>query len=128
MLPDGIAVVGCWAHARRNAAGALKGAPAALRAGSIAAEGLGMISRLFGLERDFADMSPEERLLARQELGLPAAEGIFAWAASAGALPKSLAGKAVGYLLEQRPYLMRVFEDGRPGSPTTSRSAASSPS
>jgi hypothetical protein len=38
---------------------------------------------------------------------------MFAWAASVGALPKSALGKAIYYLLEQRPYLENVFLDGR---------------
>jgi hypothetical protein len=38
---------------------------------------------------------------------------MFAWAAWVGALPKGALGKAVYYLLEQRPYLENVFLGGR---------------
>jgi len=109
----GIKVVGCWAHARRRFGEALKATPAHMRPGSLAEAGLASISRLFGLERQFEGLEPEARRLARAERSVPVAEALYAWAESAGALPKSLAGKAVHYLLGQREYLMRVFEDGR---------------
>ena len=37
---------------------------------------------------------------------------MFAWGSSLGALAKSLLGKAIHYLLSQRPYLENVYEDG----------------
>jgi hypothetical protein len=38
---------------------------------------------------------------------------LFSWAESVNVLPKSLTGRAVHYLLEQKPYLENVFRDGR---------------
>ena len=109
----GIKVVGCWAHARRRFDEALKGVSQSKQQGSLAAEGLGRINQLFELERRFEDLNPKERYAARIKASLPIAEGLFEWAMSANALPKSLIGKAISYLGEQREYLMRVFEDGR---------------
>jgi transposase len=111
-LPDRICVVGCWAHARRKFDEALKAIPQGRQADSLASEGLAYINRLFDAEQTFAKMDPADRYEARQALSLPIAEALFEWAKGAGALPKSLLGKACHYLIEQRKYLMRVFEDG----------------
>lgn len=40
-------------------------------------------------------------------------EAFSGWAESLNALPKSASGKAIRYVLEQRPYLEKVFLDGR---------------
>ena len=112
-LPGNICIVGCWAHARRKFDEALKATPASKRPGSLAEEGLAYINRLFDLERQFADKGPMDRHKARSEKSVPVAEELYGWAKDANALPNSLAGRAIHYLVEQRPYLMRVFEDGR---------------
>jgi transposase len=111
-LPEGIIVVGCWAHARRKWENLSKTIPAAKRKDSDAQRGVDCISRLFELERQFDALPPEERLAKRQTESKPLAEEFFAWAESLGALPKSLLGEAVHYTLSQRPYLMNVFTDG----------------
>lgn len=112
-LPETISVVGCWAHVRRKYDEALTATPENKRRGSLAEAGLAMINELFMLERDFADMDADGRLVARQEKSVSVAKRLHAWALTAGAVPKSLIGKAIHYTLEQWPYLMRVFEDGR---------------
>jgi transposase len=113
LLPPSIEVVCCWAHARREFERALKATPEAARAGSLAQTGLAYINDLFVLERDFAKMGPIERTAARKKRSIPVAEELYAWAESASALPKSLVGKAIAYIKELKPYLMRVFDDGR---------------
>ena len=40
-------------------------------------------------------------------------DALLAWAETTNAAPKSALGKAVYYLKEQWPYLIRVLEDGR---------------
>ena len=40
-------------------------------------------------------------------------DALLAWAETTNAAPKSALGKAVYYLKEQCPYLIRVLEDGR---------------
>jgi hypothetical protein len=112
-LADNIRIVGCWAHARRKFDETLKALAEDGRAGFAAATGLGYINRLFKLEKAFALLGPDERHKARLAESLPVAEDLYLWATGVGALPKSLLGKAVCYLTEQREYLMRVFEDGR---------------
>ena len=72
-------------------------------------------SRLFKLEQAFAELTPEERYKKRLEQEKPVLDALLSWAneIQAKAAPKSALGKAIHYLLEQRPYLTRYLEDGR---------------
>ena len=60
-------------------------------------------------------MTAEERYNKRLELEKPVLDALLAWAedASAKTAPKSALGKALHYLREQWPYLVRYLEDGR---------------
>ena len=113
ILPPGIVVVGCWAHVRRKWENLLKTIPKEKREGSNAARGMAYLSDLFMLEREFADLSPQERYQARLEKSKPIQEAFFTWARGLGALPKSPIGEVVGYMLSQRKYLENLFLDGR---------------
>ena len=114
-LPPRITVCGCWAHARRMFADALKAAPPDERSGAASQTGLDFCNRLFALEREYDKecLTPEERFQARLERSKPVSDALFAWAGSVSALPKSVLGKALHYLFEQRPYLENVYKDGR---------------
>jgi transposase len=112
-LPPDITIVGCWAHVRRKFEGLLKKTPKANRKGSNAETGVAYINTLFRLEREAADLSPEDRLKKRLETGNPISDAFFAWAKSLGALPKTPLGEAVYYALSQRPYLENIYLDGR---------------
>jgi transposase len=112
-LPPCITVVGCWAHVRRKFEDLLKKTPKAKRKGSNAEKGVAYTNALFKLEREIADLSPEERLIKRLEKGKPISDAFFAWAKSLGALPKTPLGEAVNYALSQRRYLENIFLDGR---------------
>jgi hypothetical protein len=114
-LPENIRVVGCWAHARRKFDEALNALDKDTRKGSLAATGECYCSRLFRLEEAFAELPPEERYAKRLEQEKPVLDALLAWAneASGKVAPKSALGKALHYLLEQWPYLVRYLEDGR---------------
>ena len=60
-------------------------------------------------------MTAEERCAKRLELEKTVLDALSAWAnvASAKTAPKSALGKALHYLREQWPYLVRYLEDGR---------------
>ena len=60
-------------------------------------------------------MAAEERYTRRLEQVKPVLEALFAWANELKdkTAPKSALGKALHYLLEQWPYLLRYLEDGR---------------
>ena len=119
-LPDGITVVGCWAHCRRKFDEALAALPEKDRADSQSLCGKQFCDRLFALEREYADLPPDDnfktRQLARLEKTKPAMEAFFTWAAQRAQTdvqPKSLLGLAVHYALNQRLWLERVLLDGR---------------
>ena len=70
---------------------------------------------IFQLEESFAELTPEERYAKRLEQEKPVLDALLAWAneTTAKTAPKSALGKALHYLLEQWPYLVRYLEDGR---------------
>jgi len=112
-LPDRITVVGCWAHLRRKFDEAMKSLPKDRQDLSLAAEGVSWCNRLFHLEKQFSNLSAEERKSERERLSRPIMDEFFAWADSLDTLPKSLLGKAVYYTQSQRKYLRAWLLDGR---------------
>ena len=114
-LPENIRVVGCWAHARRKFDEALQTLPKEKQKDSPAAIGECYCSRLFKLEEAFAELTPEERYEKRLEQESPVLDALLSWAneMQAKTAPKSAMGRAIHYLLEQWPYLIRYLEDGR---------------
>ena len=82
---------------------------------SKAAEALCYFAKLFQLEQSFAELKPEERYTKRLEQAKPVLDALLAWANDLipRAAPKSALGKALHYLKEQGPYLVRYLEDGR---------------
>jgi hypothetical protein len=112
-LPKDIIVVGCWAHARRKFDEALKVLPEKDREGSNILRGKRYCDALFDLERDFAEMTADERFLKRQELSKPLVNEFFEWLISLNTVPKTPIGVAAGYALGQRKYLENYLLDGR---------------
>ena len=114
LLGPDIDVACCWAHARRAFEEAYEVIDEARRAGSVPGRGLGLINTLFAYDKQFADMSAPERKSARDDISLPVAAELFEWAEGVtSVLPKSKAGKAIAYILNIKPYLLKVFDDGR---------------
>ncbi|MEA4884634.1 MAG: IS66 family transposase, partial [Clostridia bacterium] len=114
-MPD-VALVGCWAHARRGFDEALKALPAYKRSADVAArEGLEFCNRLFAIERGLENASAGERRHARLERSRPVLDAFLAWLneQSSKALPKSAFGKAVAYCLNQWDRLEAFLQDGR---------------
>ncbi|HSW39757.1 MAG TPA: IS66 family transposase, partial [Acidobacteriota bacterium] len=112
----GVQVCGCWAHLRRKFDEALKGLPPKKRAsGSRAKEALDQINRLFAIERQLKDCSPEQRHDVRDQKSRPIVEDFRTWLESIlpGIMPKSLFGTAVKYGLNQWEKLTRFLDDGR---------------
>jgi transposase len=112
----GVTLCGCWAHFRRKADETLKGLPVKLRgSGSKAQELLDRINRLFAIERELKQSTPEERLNVRNIKSRPIVEELRKWLddIAPDVLPKSLFGTAVHYGRQQWPNLIRFLEDGR---------------
>ena len=112
-LEPGVKIIGCWTHLRRKWHDALKVIPAEQRAESVAQQAIDKIGYLFHLEEIWKRLEPEERYRRRQEESKPLAEAFFAWCKGLRVLPQSAIGKAVHYALQQKPWLMNVYLDGR---------------
>jgi len=113
---DGVTAVGCWSHSRRKFHNVIKALPNGSDAeGSYADRAMACINYLFHLEKRFKSLSPEDRYIKRLELSVPIAENFFYWAKAVEGLvmPAFPIGKAIGYALNQKEYLMNVFLDGR---------------
>ncbi len=111
-----VTLCGCWAHFRRKADEALKGLPVKLRHSETKTqELLDRINRLFVIERELKQSTPEERLKARNIKSRSIVEELRKWLddIAPGVLPKSLLGTAVHYGRQQWPKLVRFLEDGR---------------
>lgn len=112
----GVTLVGCWAHARRRFDEALKALPAKNRSADVASrQGLEFCNRLFAIERDLAQVTPDERFKERQNRSQPVLDAFLAWlqAQSPKALPESGLGKAATYCLNQWDKLTAFMADGR---------------
>jgi transposase len=103
-----ITAVGCWAHARRHFFDARASAEPEAK------EALGLIARLYAVERDAQDLAPAARCALRRERARPVLaivrDRLDAWEQTA--LPKSDFGKAVAYARSQWPTLVRYVDDG----------------
>ncbi len=69
--------------------------------------------KLFSLERDFAELTAEERLQKRQELSKPVFDRFYEWLNGISPPPMTGLNTAVVYARNQREYLERYLEDGR---------------
>jgi len=88
---------GCWAHARRKFVDAEKAEP------RIAAEAVGIIKRLYAIERRGKEMTDAERLCLRQAEAQPILDHLQKrlWAWKDQLLPKHPMAQAVNYALNQ---------------------------
>mgnify|MGYP001728411166 CR=1 FL=1 len=84
------------------------------RAGCAALEEPEYCNPLFGIEQELAGQSPEERYEQPLAPSKPVMDALLVWAEmKSAAAPKSALGRALYYLREQWPYLIRYLEDGR---------------
>ncbi|WP_306307313.1 IS66 family transposase [Cellulosilyticum ruminicola] len=65
------------------------------------------------MEKDLADLSPEERKIKRLELEKPVLEAFWCWIDTLNPLKDSRLGKAVTYAKNQRKYMENYLLDGR---------------
>jgi transposase len=113
---DGIDHVGCLAHARRKFDEALKAQPVENR-GGLAIEGVTLIQRIYRMEKAAreAGLGPEQRKELRDKHARPIWTELRSWLDEkrGHAPPQMLIGKAMTYLDNQWPQLIRVLDDGR---------------
>ena len=106
-------IAGCWAHCKRRFAEVVKSA--GKDAGNtFAHNAVSMIDAMYHFERLFKDLSPEDRLVKRQERIRPLVDAFFSTLRSDGQkiMPKSKTGEAISYCLNQEEYLRVFLEDG----------------
>ena len=99
---------GCWAHFRRYFTNA---AVLDERAKLV----LPTFQDLFLIERELAELTPEERLDVRQKRSAPLVDGVYAFIEELGPQlrPGGLLAKACGYGLSQKSRMRLFLEDGR---------------
>lgn len=109
---DGIERLVCWAHVRRRFVEAVKVQPKGKR--GRADEAVAMVGKLYRIERDHKDAVDEDRLLARQQLSVPALAQLHAWMEKTLPVvaPKSALGTALSYMRDYWSMLTRYTERG----------------
>ncbi len=110
--------LGCFDHARRYYTDALKAMPKkALKKGkkSKAQVAVDKLKKLYKIETDIKDLTPEQRYRERQARSVPLLNDFKAWVDdSIGKVQKdSLTWKALNYSRNQWPALIKYCEDGR---------------
>lgn len=108
-----VILVQCLAHSRRKFDEALTCLKEAERKDSKAAIGLAYCNKLFNIEKDIENLSPEEKYIKRQELSKPVLDGFYAWLNSFTPAKQSHLGNAVTYTLNQWDNLQNYLLDGR---------------
>jgi hypothetical protein len=118
-IPD-VVLVGCWAHARRKFDEALKAIPGTSEGiTSVAKEGLDYCNKLFAIERELRDVTPEERYEERLKRSKPILDEFYSYLKyhMPRVLPKSVLGGAIRYCLNQWDKLTAFLLDGRVQEP-----------
>jgi len=107
---NGLIQAACMAHVRRKFHDVLKGD----RKNPLANEFLGLIKDLYDIERENANVSPEERYNDRQKRSKPIMDKMVEWlyTHSPTVLPKSALGIAISYALNQLPRLKVFLSNG----------------
>jgi transposase len=106
---EGITEVGCWVHSRR------KFDEASSSRAAESTEIMARIAKLYLVEKDCADMPPQDRFEARNLRSRPIIEGIFTrlHELKEKVIPSEPLAKAINYALNQKQALYRYLDDGR---------------
>lgn len=112
-----VILIGCWAHVRRKFCDALLVVSKERRDDPtlVANIAIAKIKKLYEIEDELRDVTPEERLRVRQLRSKPIVDDFKEWFESESklVLPKSALGTAFTYCKNQWPKLIRFLEDGR---------------
>ncbi len=110
---DGIIRCGCWAHLRRKFVEALPSRRDPDGPPTSAEIGRQYCDKLFHIENELKNLSPDERYAKRLELEKPILEAFWCWLDSLSTLKGSALGKAVIYARNQKQYMENYLLDGR---------------
>jgi transposase/uncharacterized coiled-coil protein SlyX len=102
-------MLGCWAHARRKYFDAIA------ENKKLAEEGIGYISKLYKIEDETLEMSPEQRAEIRQKEAYPVIQEFEIWMQNTAnkVLKSGRMYKAIQYTYGLLPRLRRYVQDGR---------------
>ena len=111
---NGLTHVGCMAHARRKFSEAVKAQGKNKQSGK-AHRGLVLIQKLYRIEKQARTLNPEARHEHRQRHARPLLDELRSWLDEAlpQVPPTSVIGKALNYLHNEWPKLIRYLDDGR---------------
>jgi transposase len=113
---SGLVHLGCMAHARRKFSDAVKG-QGKNKASGKAQQGLAWIQKLYRIEKQARtqQLPAAERKALRQKNAKPILDKLRTWldASLPSVPPGTLTGKALNYLNNEWPKLIRYLEDGR---------------
>ncbi len=101
-------LVGCWAHVRRKF---FEETPRKTDKTSLGVKVLAYCDRLFALERDWADLSTEERLHKRQTELAHLMDEYFDWCRNQAVLPGSKLSTALEYSLKYEETFRTVLSN-----------------
>jgi transposase len=106
--------VGCMAHARRKFSEAVKAQGRNPKRGK-AHRGLTLMQKLYGIEKQARKLTPEKRHAHRDRHARPILDEMRAWLDQSlpQVPPTSATGKALYYLHNEWPKLIRYLDDGR---------------
>ncbi len=109
---EGVERLACWAHARRKFVEAQKVQPKGKTGRADIA--LGMINKLYGIERELKDVSDEQRHHGRQQRSQPILAQLQSWLEKTQpqVTAQNALGKAVNYLASNWRRLERYIEAG----------------
>ena len=109
---ENVTHLGCWTHLRRKFDEAVKALPKGTKSGA-AVTGLAYCTKLFMMEREFQELSSDDRYLKRLEQEKPLLDEFEAWAKTRPVGSKSKLGQALTYLQNQWEPLTNYLLDGR---------------
>ena len=109
---EALTIAGCWVHCRRRFHDALNVIPEPLRKKSEAFLLMKQIQAIYREENKLKDLSSEERLEQRQAVVRPLVDAFFVYLKRLNVSSKDKFGEAVGYALNQEPYLRVFLTDG----------------
>ncbi len=111
---NGLTHVGCMAHARRKFSEAVK-AQGKKKQNGKAQRGLALIQKLYRIEKQSRTLAPEARHEHRQRHARPLLDELRCWLDDVlpQVPPTSATGKALNYLHNEWPKLIRYLDDGR---------------
>ena len=114
----GIVFAGCWSHARRRFAEALKALPKAVQKNAketIAYEAVSRIAAIYHLDNQMEGQPAKARKMYRQTNIRPLVEAFFAWAKEIQSKNQLSRGKTldgINYCINQEASLKAFLEDG----------------